>query len=133
MAAGAPSTPLQRIQIVKAWVENGEGRERVYDIAGNAGRGTSVDLSTCTPRGPGFDELCAVWRDPEFDPDQPALFYARVVENPSCRWNSYVCGRAGVNCADPAAVPDAMQSCCDPEVPKTIQERAWTSPIWYTP
>lgn len=128
---GVPSTALQRIQIVKGWVEDGRGRERVYDVAGNADNDASVDLSTCMPEGPGFDQLCTVWQDPDFDPAAPAYYYARVVENPSCRWNRRVCNARGVDCSAPASVPDALASCCDPEVPNTIQERAWTSPIWY--
>jgi hypothetical protein len=132
-ANGAPSTPLQRIQIVKGWVVDGVGRERVYEVAGAPDGGASVDLATCTPEGPGFDTLCSVWRDPEFDPGAPAFYYARVVENPSCRWNTYACNAQGVECSDPSSVPSELEACCDPEVPQTIQERAWTSPIWYTP
>jgi len=129
---GVPSTPLQRIQIIKGWVEGDESRERVYEVAGSAAPGASVDLATCTPRGAGFDQLCGVWRDPEFDPDVPAFYYMRVVENPSCRWNAWVCLRAGVDCAA-GDVPDGLAACCDESIPRTIQERAWTSPIWYAP
>jgi hypothetical protein len=66
-----------------------------------------------------------VWRDPEFDPARAAVYYARVLENPSCRWHAYQCN----------ALPEQGRppGCSDPEVPWTIQERAWTSPIWYTP
>jgi hypothetical protein len=130
---GVPSTPLQRIQIVKGWVEDGEGRERVYEVAGDPENGASVDLATCTPQGAGFDQLCSVWSDPDFADDQAAYYYARVVENPSCRWNIWVCNAHGVDCSDRSTVPDELAACCDPSVPRTIQERAWTSPIWYTP
>jgi len=132
-AGGGPSTPLQRIQIVKGSVADGAPRERVYDVAGDPDDGASVDLATCTPEGPGFDALCSVWRDPDFDPEAHAFYYARVVENPSCRWNTYVCNASQVTCADPSSVPEALEACCDPDVPRTIQERAWTSPIWYAP
>jgi hypothetical protein len=129
--AASPGTPLQRIQIVKLWLEDGAAREQVFEVAGDAANGADVDLATCRPRGRGFEQLCAVWRDPEFDPSAPALWYARVVENPSCRWQSHVCLRARVDCA--AGAPRGLEACCDPSIPKTIQERAWTSPIWYEP
>ena len=132
---GTPESPgglLQRIQIVKGWVDDdGELNEKVYDVAGGP-NGADVDLANCTPRGDGHDRLCSVWRDPEFSPDHAAVYYARVVENPSCRWNSWVCMRAGVDC-EGGDVPDGLASCCDESIPRTIQERAWTSPIWYTP
>jgi len=130
---GVPSTPLQRIQIVKGWVEDGEGRDRVYDVAGPPEGAAGVDLGTCTPRGPGFDSLCGVWSDPDFDSGSPAFYYARVVENPSCRWNTWVCNARGVDCSAPDGVAPELRRCCDADAPKTIQERAWTSPIWYTP
>jgi hypothetical protein len=130
---GSPSTPLQRVQIVKGWVAGGETREAVVEVAGTPQNGAKVDLATCEPRGAGHDQLCSVWTDPDFDPTAPAYYYTRVVENPSCRWNQYLCNRAGVVCSDPATIPSGMDACCDPEVPTTIQERAWSSPIWYTP
>jgi hypothetical protein len=126
-------TKLQRIQIVKIWLEGEAKREAVFDVAGAPQNGATVDPLTCTPTGTGFDQLCTVWRDPAFDAKAPAVYYARVVENPSCRWNAWACLAAHVDCADPDAVPDGLAPCCDPAVPKTIQERAWTSPIFYTP
>jgi hypothetical protein len=129
----SPGTPLQRVQIVKLWVEDGQARERVYDIAGDADENAGVDLRTCETRGDGAESLCTVWQDPDFDRATPALYYARVVENPSCRWSTWVCNAHGVDCQKPASVPSDLKPCCDPAYPKTIQERAWTSPIWYTP
>jgi hypothetical protein len=127
-AARDPDTqPLQRLHIVKGWIENGETKESVIDVACSDGlrvdvdtgrcpdNGAGVDLSTCTATGNAGDrELKAVWRDPEFD--GRALYYVRVLENPSCRWSTYDAIRAGV-----APRPD-MHS--------TLQERAWSSPIW---
>jgi hypothetical protein len=131
--AGAPGAPLQRVQVVKLWLANGTVQERVYDVAGDRNNGAAVDLRTCARQGPGFDDLCAVWRDPAFDRSAPALYYARVIENPSCRWSTYVCNAHGVDCSRPRSVPRELAVCCDQDYPRTIQERAWTSPIWYTP
>lgn len=120
-----PGTQLQVAQIVKGWIEGGTLHTRVFDVAGNRDSGAAVDEATCTPQGKGEDTLCAVWQDPAFDPAQHAYYYARVLENPSCRWSTYTC----------AALPVAQRppSCSDKTVPKTIQERAWASPIWFEP
>jgi len=127
-----PGTPLERIQVVKLWLaKDGKAREQVFDVAGAPSRDASVDLATCTTHGAGAEQLCATWSDPSFDAATPALWYARVVENPSCRWIQYACNERKVDCS--ADVPSGLESCCDPKVPKTIQERAWTSPIWWTP
>ncbi|MFQ5515413.1 MAG: DUF3604 domain-containing protein [Myxococcota bacterium] len=123
---------LQRIQIIKLEVINGRTHERVFEVTGDPSSGAGVDLETCQRTGPGHSSLCAVWSDPEFEPAAPALYYARVIENPSCRWNRYVCLRAGVDC-EGSGPPKGLETCCDPKIPRTIQERAWTSPIWYTP
>ncbi len=117
---------LQRIQIVKGWVgDDGSFHQAVFDVAGDPENGAGVDPQTCQPVGPGADQLCAVWRDPGFDPGRAAVYYARVVENPSCRWSARRC----------LALPEAERpdGCSDPRIPKTVQERAWTSPIWIEP
>jgi hypothetical protein len=129
---GGEGAPLQRVQIVKGWVEDGAAKERVFDVAGGP-NDASVDLATCERRGAGHASLCTVWSDPDFDPAAPAYYYARVLENPTCRWSQHVCNAAKVDCAKPGSVPEALAACCDAAVPKTLQERAWSSPIWYGP
>jgi hypothetical protein len=130
--AGGKGTPLQRVQIVKGWVDGqGEAHERVFEVAGNPANRATVDTATCATSGPGFESLCAVWEDPSFDPDQRAFYYVRVVENPVCRWSTRLCNSAGIDCA--AVVPAGYEQCCNTRIPKTIQERAWTSPVWYRP
>jgi hypothetical protein len=150
-----PGTDLQRIQIVKGWLDAaGAAHERVFEIAGDANNGASVDPNTCAPTGEGADALCSVWRDPSFDASQPAFYYVRLLENPSCRWSTLQCQAAGVNpfdasCTAQAAAAterahdrgaqgDVYGKCCldpktDPFYSPVIQERAWSSPIWYAP
>jgi hypothetical protein len=114
---------LQRLQIIKVW-HDGDRRfhQQVVDLAGNPESGASVDLDTCEPRGPGSTTLCGTWRDPQFDPDQLAAYYVRVVENPSCRHHWH----------DRLRFPESQRPdvCSDPGLPKILKERAWTSPIW---
>ncbi len=131
-ASRDPDTqPLQRLQMVKGWVEDGKTQERVMDIACSDGQtvdaqtarcgdnGARVNVTDCTVTpNKGDSELSAVWQDPDYDPAQKAFYYVRVLENPTCRWSTYDAIAAGV-----APRPD-MQS--------TIQDRAWSSPIWLT-
>jgi hypothetical protein len=122
---GQPGGLLQRVQIIKGWVgEAGQFHQQVHDVAGDANNGADVDLGSCTPRGPGATNLCGVWQDPEFDVSQDAVYYARIVENPSCRWSTRLC----------LSLPEGERpdGCLTDQLPKTIQERAWTSPIWYS-
>ncbi|MDH5171917.1 MAG: DUF3604 domain-containing protein [Gammaproteobacteria bacterium] len=125
--------PLQRVQMVKGWVDTlGKTHEKVVDIACADGlavdpvtgrcpnNGASVDLRTCSfSAGSGAGELKTLWHDPDYDAAQNAFYYVRVLMNPTCRWSSYDAIRLG---REP-----------DPRVPATIQERAWTSPIWLDP
>lgn len=123
---------LQRVQIVKGWVENGEQRETIYDISCSDGlkpdpatyrcpdNGATVSLQTCDfDRNKGDTELRACWRDPDFVADQRAFYYVRVLENPTCRWSTWDSLRNDLPLSE--------------SVPPTIQERAYTSPIWYQP
>jgi len=123
---------LDRIQIVKGWLDaSGTAQEKVYDVvwAGDrkldqAGRpepvGDTVDVEGATFTNTiGSAELAAVWKDPDFQPSQRAFYYARVIEIPTPRWTAYDQVRFGVQMSE--------------EVPMTQQERAWTSPIWYSP
>jgi len=123
---------LQRIQIIKGWHSNGELHEKVFDIACSDGLAVDphthrcpdnrarVDLATCEyDRERGAVELHAQWQDPEFDPRAPAFYYVRVLENPSCRWSTWDSLRSAMPLPDKA--------------PATLQERAWSSPIWFDP
>lgn len=122
---------LDRIQIIKGWVDNnGDTRERVYTVAASDGRaindnqlrsvGNSVDIANATYHNDiGDSQLGIVWHDPDFNPDQPAFYYARVLEIPTPRWTTYDAKRFAVE------APDAA--------PRTTQQRAYTSPVWYQP
>jgi len=125
---------LDRVQIIKGWLDSsGEPLEKVYDVAwGDADSrqpaadgkvpavGNTVDVATATWTNTiGDPELITVWEDPDFDPAVQAFYYARVIEIPTPRWTAYDAVRFGIEMG--------------PEVPMTTQERAYTSPIWYTP
>jgi hypothetical protein len=126
--------PLQRVQIIKGWVENASGtpKEQVYDVACSDGllvdpitnrcpdNGARVNINDCSISSDvGAVELKTSWRDPDFDPTIKAFYYVRVLENPTCRWSTWDAIKAGVSPR--------------PDLHKTIQERAWSSPIWYIP
>ncbi len=124
---------LDRIQIVKGWLDkSGKGQEKVYDVVwGDADRrkvkagklqpvGDTVDVPNATwTDSIGDPQLSAVWTDPDFDPSLRAFYYARVIEIPTPRWTAYDAMRFGIQMT--------------PDVPMKQQERAWASPIWYTP
>ncbi len=125
---------LDRIQIIKGWVDkDGNGQEKIYEVAwGDADRrkpgrggklppvGDTVDVSRASWTNTiGDPELAGVWTDPDFDPSVRAFYYARAVEIPTPRWTAYDAVRFGIQMS--------------PEVPMKHQERAWASPIWYTP
>jgi len=116
---------LQRLQIIKGRIDaGGDAHVEIVDIAGDADNGASVDLNTGALKGPGFNSLCTIYVDENFNAEEPAYYYLRVVENPSLRWSWAQC----------IALPEAERPLeCVNEAPKTIQERAWSSPIWYTP
>jgi hypothetical protein len=124
---------LDRIQIIKGWVDNnGKLQERIYDVAVSGGRtigkdgrcktevGSTVDVANATWTNTiGAPELITVWKDPDFDPALKAFYYARVLEIPTPRWTAYDAKRFGTKPL--------------PGTTMTLQERAYTSPIWYTP
>jgi hypothetical protein len=131
--SAAASLPLQRLQLIKGWVDAaGNGHEKVYDIAGDAANGAGVDAPTCRPRGEGFDQLCAVWQDPDYDPGQFSYYYARAVENPRCRWSQQICVANAVDCSNPDTITEGLAGCCAAEHRPFIQERAVSSPVWHT-
>ncbi|MBW1750800.1 MAG: DUF3604 domain-containing protein, partial [Deltaproteobacteria bacterium] len=123
---------LSCIQMIKGWIENGERREKVFDIACSDGltpdtesgrcpdNGARVDMSTCDVTDEtGAAELKFMWQDDDFNPEQLAFYYVRVLQNPTCRWSTYDALRLG----QPPRT----------DVPETVRERAWSSPIWYVP
>jgi hypothetical protein len=123
---------IDRVQIIKGWTEGDELKERVYDVAVSDGReigsdgrckipvGNTVDVANATwSNSIGDTEMITVWTDPDFDASQRAFYYVRVLEIPTPRWTAYDAKYFGLDVSD--------------EIPMTTQERAYTSPIWYTP
>jgi len=123
---------LDRIQIIKGWIDaSGKQQEKIFDVAVSGDRkvgadgkvpavGNTVDAKKATYTNTiGTSSLAARWTDPEFDPRRPAVYYARVLEIPTPRWSTYDAVKLGVE------IPKGL--------PASIQERAWTSPIWYAP
>jgi hypothetical protein len=123
---------LDRIQIVKGWYEKGYGWEKIYDVELSDGRKADPKTGKIPPVGNtvnvknasytnsiGDTQLSAVWTDPDFDPSKHAVYYVRVIEIPTPRWSTYDAKELGI------PVPKGT--------PASIQERAWSSPIWYTP
>ena len=115
--------PLQQLQVVKGWIDAAGARHTKVIVVAGGPNDASVDLETGRRSGAGHDSLCAVWRDEDFDPDRPTYYYVRAVENPSARWSVYDCNRL------PGSERPAV--CSDGSHPQTIQEMAWTSPIWH--
>jgi hypothetical protein len=111
---------LQRIEIIKGWVDaQGNAHEQVVTVAGGKEPGAGVDPVTCDPVGPGYNSLCQVWEDPSFDPSQSAFYYARVLENPTCRWSTYVCKQVGLNPFDKEQCKSQLEKYSDKEPPPT--------------
>jgi hypothetical protein len=131
--ADANSAQLQRLQIIKGWIDaSGQTHEEVTDVACAGGAAINltnlrcpdndakVNTSDCSHSASSGDtELRVVWTDPNFNADQRAFYYARVLENPTCRWSTWDAIRAGT----------ALR----PDLAATLQERAWSSPIQYLP
>ena len=122
--AKADVIPLQQIQIVKGWIDAaGTVHQQVISVAGNPESDASVDLNTCEPVGLGSEALCTVWTDP--DPITEGFYYARVLENPTCRWSQRECNTY--------LEGEAPETCDNEHIQKAVQQRAWSSPIWVGP
>ena len=119
-----PGTPLHKIQVIKGWLDaNGTPTQQVIDVVGGNQPPLTVDTKTCEREEGGTTSLCTVWEDPEFDPTLNAFYYARVLEEPSCRYHTYLCNQLEEE--------EPPLGCTSPQVATTIQERAWSSPIWF--
>ena len=116
---------LQKLQVIKGWIDaGGQARYEVFDVAGQENNEGEINLKTGAWSGTGSASLCTVFEDPEFDPAEASYYYLRAVEVPTLRWSWAQC----------IALPeDERPDACNNDAPKTIQEMAWTSPIWYLP
>ncbi|MEO1267858.1 MAG: DUF3604 domain-containing protein, partial [Myxococcota bacterium] len=138
--------PLAVTEIVKVWVDrSGQTQETIITASGARDNGATVDTATCErsdPMGMGMANACTVVTDPDFNPRLPAVYYMRVLENPSCRFNRWRCIAQQQQrdnppendplCGEP--IPPPEDDRCAEEDPRSVQqERAWTSPIWYEP
>ncbi|MBT5798166.1 MAG: DUF3604 domain-containing protein, partial [Porticoccaceae bacterium] len=122
------NAPLAKVQVIKGWLDNGERQEIVYDIACGGSRpdpatgkcstnGSSVNMSDCSwDSTAGAPELITLWTDPDYNSDEDAFYYVRAIQNPTCRWSTYDSMRLG------RELPI--------DVPATVTEMAWSSPIW---
>ena len=119
LSAVADEVPLERVQIVRGWLEDGEARIEVLDVAGEAV--DEPDLETCAVAEGGHDRLDVTWVDEAYE-GGPAFWYVRVLEVPTCRWSWRDCLSYGDE--------ERPENCEDAAIPRTVRERAWTSPIW---
>ena len=110
---------LEKLQVVKGVVRNGELLTTVYDV-GVTDAQSKLNISNCEVTGVGEKAMCSVWNDPNFNSSENAYYYVRVVANKSCRWSHDLCLKN----------PEYCDTDSDVITPKFIQERAWTSPIW---
>jgi hypothetical protein len=130
-AKDANSGNLDRVQIIKVWLDSdGKSQEKIFEVAHSGQRfinaetnklepvGNTVDLADASYQNTiGSKQLTSLWQDPQFNAQQQAVYYARVLEIPTPRWSTYDAAKLGVKAPEPS----------------TIQEMAWSSPIWYAP
>lgn len=143
-------TPLQRVEIIKGWLDSsGALHTKVFKVEGD-NTGPKPDASCVVTKASEPEQLCGLWTDPEFQANQRAFYYARALENPSCRWSTWMCVKAKVDCSQIGKVTGQFlgasagyEGCCNitrngstysaTNKFDTIEERAWGSPIWYEP
>ena len=109
---------IEKLQVIKGVIKNGEVETSIYDI--KTSEPTKLDLNTCEVVGSGVKSMCALWEDKDFNKGDEAYYYVRVIANQSCRWSHDLCVKN----------PNYCQEDEDASIPKFIQERAWTSPVW---